>query len=146
MYFAWGETQGYKYGEHDFTNENYEHKDDRQKLVNSSLILKPEYDAATVNWGPDWRMPTYEEIEALYMNTYAEPEIIDGVECTRVTSMVEGYTDKSLFLKDGSYWSSRMNQDSGDRHADILTSQTGTLEYNFTDCYHGLLVHPVRNI
>lgn len=32
----------------------------------NKLVLDPEDDAATVNWGPDWRMPTPAEFQALY--------------------------------------------------------------------------------
>ena len=36
----------------------------------NKLVLDPEDDAATVNWGGSWRMPTFAEFKALYDATY----------------------------------------------------------------------------
>lgn len=88
-YFAWGEVEPRDY----FTADNYKYKDDLdftwQKDVN---------DAAYVAWGGDWRMPTRDELQ----------ELIDKCTWTKIdetgrfgyliTSNVEGYTDKSIFI------------------------------------------------
>lgn len=37
-------------------------------MVGEDGYLAPEYDPATVNWGKDWRTPTYEDFEALMAN------------------------------------------------------------------------------
>ena len=76
-YFAWGETQPkdtydwntYKWGGYGSngnfylmkycTNSNYGPYDDKSELDS-------EDDAAYANWGPLWRMPSYDQIEELY--------------------------------------------------------------------------------
>lgn len=84
-YFAWGETspktmynestyQYYQYcNSHLYlwlltkycNNSNYGFNG----FVDDLTTLLPEDDAATVNWGENWRMPTKEEWEELYNNT-----------------------------------------------------------------------------
>ena len=77
-YFAWGETkpkheyywETYKY----CINKNYKlkltkycyiKKKGYKRFRDNRLSLDPEDDAATANWGSDWRMPTKEELEEL---------------------------------------------------------------------------------
>ena len=71
-YFAWGETVS----KNEFTDDNYKFKgltkytgfDLHEGTISygdGRLILEPEDDAAFVNWGGAWRMPTIEELEEL---------------------------------------------------------------------------------
>ena len=71
-YFAWGETVS----KNEFTYDNYKFKgltkytgfDLHEGTISygdGRLILEPEDDAAFVNWGGAWRMPTIEELEEL---------------------------------------------------------------------------------
>ena len=117
LYFAWGETQGYtsgqvgtdkyfawvgdnadyKYGTYDFSDrENYGMT--KYNKTDGLTVLEDKDDAATVNWGSDWRMPTKEEFEELTANTEYEWTEIDGVQGGKFTSTVSGYTDKFLFF------------------------------------------------
>ena len=66
LYFAWGETVGYtaeyvESGERAFDYENY-----TDPSVSGNLKL--EQDAARVNLGGNWRMPTYDEWKELIEN------------------------------------------------------------------------------
>jgi len=69
--------------------------------VDSLTKLQPIDDAANVNWGGLWRMPTKEEYEELQENcTY---EWIDNYKNSHksgwlLSSKVEGYSDKTLFF------------------------------------------------
>ena len=54
-YFAWGEIKP----KSTYTAENYMYFSDPN-------VLPASADAATVNWGKGWRMPTIEEAEELY--------------------------------------------------------------------------------
>ena len=79
-YFAWGETQPkdtYNWSTYQYRNGNY---DQLTKYCNNSsygyngftdnlTILLSDDDAAMVNWGNGWRMPTKEEFEELRNNT-----------------------------------------------------------------------------
>ena len=55
-------------------------------------------DAAYVNWGKDWRIPTAQEWRDLLNETTQTREVVNGVGGVRFTGTAEGYTDKSIFL------------------------------------------------
>ncbi|MCF0190365.1 MAG: hypothetical protein HUJ96_03780, partial [Marinilabiliaceae bacterium] len=80
-YFAWGETaEKAQYTEQ--TSDWYDKKEDNLKdngVIDDKGNLTAEYDAATKNWGEDWRMPTFDEIvELLDLNN--ENQVINGVK------------------------------------------------------------------
>ncbi len=69
-YYGWGETKPRKlYGDNSY---KYWSVDTFSKYNNADNLkeLLPEDDAATVNWGNAWRMPTYNEQQELIENTY----------------------------------------------------------------------------
>lgn len=134
-YFAWGETYGYTvYGHTDtgvegnvkttfewsdyvfytggiddcaqvwmyVTNSNYGTIDNRTELL-------PQHDAAFVNWGGKWRMPTQAEMEALCATFYDKSNYTweavinqnyNGIaECYGVLITYKGFTpNTTLFL------------------------------------------------
>ena len=78
-YFAWGEVQPkevynlstYKYckGSHSsYTKYCYDSGDGYNGYSDTLTIILAEDDAATVNWGEEWRTPTKEEWEELASN------------------------------------------------------------------------------
>ncbi len=104
-YFAWGETS--PKGKYDWstykwcdgleltlnkycTNSTYGLEDGKKEL-------EPEDDAATVNWGSDWCMPSFDQMEELYNyeNITAEVTTQNGVLGILITSLKNGNT---LFL------------------------------------------------
>ena len=119
-YFAWGETEpkdyygwsNYKYAHYDWDHESYK----LTKYCNNPdygyngftddlTTLLPEDDAATANWGTDWRMPTYGEWGELLQNTTAIWISQNGVEGWLFTAL----NGNSLFLPNA-----------GRRYEDIL--------------------------
>lgn len=108
LYFAWGETRGYareqigkgegkrafgseyKFGP-DYIMEKYNEND-------GLAVLEPEDDAARVNWGEEWKIPSSKQFYELTRNTEYEWTEIDGVPGLKLTSKVEGYTDKFIFF------------------------------------------------
>ena len=79
-YFAWGETQPkdtYSWSTYQYcmgsssTMTKYCNKSSYgyNGFTDNLTTLLPEDDAATANWGSDWRMPTKEEWQELYQNT-----------------------------------------------------------------------------
>ena len=86
-YFAWGETTGYLGGK-DIFGDNYRfiERGVWTKYCNTDKLteLLPEDDAAYVNWGVEWRMPTREQLEELFNKKYC-----DRIETTR--NGVHGY-------------------------------------------------------
>lgn len=106
-YFAWGETsadsmfdwKNYKYAT--FVGNNClfgKYCTDSVYGVNGiadhKTILEPADDAATVNWGENWRMPTKEECEELYQNTTFEWTTVNGVDGRLLT----GPNGNGIFL------------------------------------------------
>ena len=104
-YYAWGETDTkdtytwdtYKYGNSASTLTKYNSTD-------SLTTLESADDAATVNWGGTWRMPTTEEYTELRENctwTWTTMNDITGYE-------VKGTNGNSIFLPAAGY---RNNKD-----------------------------------
>lgn len=90
-------------------------------IVDSLSTLLPEDDAATVNWGSEWRMPTFEELSELWR--YCDRSLTEqnGVFGAKFT----GKNGNSIFLPavgfrkgselinasfGGVYWSSSLNK------------------------------------
>lgn len=100
-YFAWGETQPYNDETYKFCNASGEltkyclHSTDG--IVDGKKVLEPVDDAAIVNWGKKWRMPTYDELEELCDNCTWTWTHRMGVEGCKVT----GPNGNSIFLPAG---------------------------------------------
>ena len=99
LYFAWGETEPKEY--YDWKTYKWCNGSASQLTkyctvsqygtVDNKTVLEPEDDAAHVNWGGDWYMPTLEELEELDENCTCDYAIINNsVECVKVTSKING--------------------------------------------------------
>jgi hypothetical protein len=102
-YYAWGETEPkqyysiltYKWCDGDtYSFTKYVLSKDCGAEVDSLAVLELEDDAAHVNWGGDWRMPTSAELAELYKNC----DWTNEGNGYRVTSKING---KSIFLAMG---------------------------------------------
>ena len=98
-------------------------------------ILDLKDDAARVNWGGAWRMPSPEEVKELIDNciwTWTEK---DGITGYKITSLVADHSDCSIFLPVtdneeeewlcGRYWLNSLS----DYPADYFDYQTGSFSY-----------------
>ena len=134
-FFAWGETDAkqtyswetyqfaasgtmesiYKYTIPDGKN-NCAWYDSNNNFIGDNLTqLVIADDAAYVNWGGTWRMPTVEEWRALlnkdnFTWTYVENYKGEGIAGMMVTSKIEGYKGNSIFLPGAGYRDYRDNQ------------------------------------
>ena len=126
-YFAWGETEE----KSDYSWETYKWcngSDDTQTKYctnsyygnfDNKTVLDPEDDAATVNWGGSWRMPTRAEQDELRTECDWEWTTLNGVNGYEIT----GPNGNSIFLpatgrrygtdilhrgSNGSYWSASL--------------------------------------
>ena len=129
-YFAWGETETksyYYWSTYKWCNGNHDNltkycTDSDYGTVDNKTVLDPEDDAAHVNWGGAWRMPTREEMIELWDNCMWTWTTQDGKNGYRVT----GPNGSSIFLpaagyyfdsslnyagSGGYYWSSSLNTD-----------------------------------
>lgn len=83
LYFQYGDTQGYTaekvgngeglkpfdWGDYKFSIDGSSSNFSKYNASDSKTVLDPEDDAAHVNMGGNWRMPTFEEHKELYLNT-----------------------------------------------------------------------------
>lgn len=126
-YYAWGETstkETYSWDTYFDTNDG---GSTFSKYNNNGgkTVLDPEDDAAHVNWGGSWRMPTKAEWQELIDNCTWTWTTQNGVNGYKVTSNKAGYTDKFIFLpaagyrnasdlsdvgSNGLYWSSSLGE------------------------------------
>ena len=113
-YFAWGETEpkdnyiwdNYKWvnvirGSLHFTKYCM---NSAEGDVDSKDQLDLEDDAAYVNWGPEWRMPTRDQIHELMDNCTAEWIQMNGVNGELIT----GPNGKTIFLPAAGYWVNKL--------------------------------------
>lgn len=148
--YAWGET----WTKEKFTQEDYQYyNSNTQSYIDlGSEISGTGFDAARVNLGGEWRMPTYEEIKELYDNCTWKWEQINGVNGYKVT----GKNGNSIFLPDcdynilktginGKYLTGSLSEyDISSAHA-LSMSSTYIYEYDTSNRYFGNLIRPVSN-
>lgn len=110
-YYAWGETEpkdnyswsAYKWCDGSSRTLTKYNINSRYGIVDNKTALDPEDDVAHVKWGGRWRMPTNEEQEELIDNCtwtwYRSGNTeFNGVAGYKVTSKIDGYTDRFIFL------------------------------------------------
>ena len=155
-YFAWGETSVKETYDEDncLTYELSYSELQAQGYIDSEGNLTAPYDAATFNWGGDWRMPTDDEMQELIDNctwTWTTQNGVNGYN-------VEGPNGNSIFLPAagyrhvsslyyngtaGHFWSSTSNESYGYYRAYSLLFTSGHQNmYNFGRDI-GLSVRPV---
>jgi len=95
-YFAWGDVTGQTWNGSKWSGAGFSTAPSYEVDANDNL--KPEYDAARVNLGSSWRMPTSAEFEELIDNCSSTWTNINGIRGRLFTSKIQGYTDKSIFF------------------------------------------------
>ena len=115
-FFAWGETEPktiYDWSTYKYCNGGSDQGSDQltkycpesiygnNGFTDNLTILEPGDDAATVNWGSGWRMPTHEEWVELCQNTTNTWTTLNGVNGRLFTAS----NGNSLFLPAAGVWS-----------------------------------------
>ena len=170
-YYAWGETEtksgcfedNYKFGTFIYgtgwrfskysTSSSY-------GTVDNKTVLEPEDDVAHVKLGGRWRMPTddeWAELQNKCTRTWTDDYNGTGIRGRVVTSNVEGYKDKSIFLpaagymgsspsavgNAGNYWSSSLDTDYSENAWNFTFGFTGEEWKGTYFRYDGESVRPV---
>ena len=154
-YFAWGETSPKTTYADDWSNYFDTNNGGLTfiKYYNNGgkTTLEPEDDAAHVNWGGNWRMPTKAELEELQNNctwNWTQKNGINGYE-------VKSPNDNTIFLPasgDGSlpysvgfegYYRSSSLFEYNSSSADYLVFSSGGMDWSEFGRYRGLSVRPV---
>lgn len=152
LFFNWGNVEGVEIGKAcDFSKDVYAETEGAKLKGN----LDAAHDAATVNLGEPWRMPTGEEFQELYDNCDWEWTSENGYYGVRFTSKING---KSIFFSAsgygagsswnrrgayGIYWSASFNSARSARY--LVFSSGGVYPQNTYDRYFGFAVRPVQN-
>ncbi|MBO5853740.1 MAG: DUF1566 domain-containing protein, partial [Bacteroidales bacterium] len=155
-YFAWGETT---------TKETYDSDNSStyglsnselqsQGYIDGAGNLNPQYDAATANWGGDWRMPTKAELDELLNNCTWTWTTQNGVKGYKVTSKVNsnyiflpaaGRRNGSSLTNAGGYgwyWSSTPEEGNSDYAYYLCIFSFNLYMYNYNRI-NGQSVRPV---
>ena len=96
LYFAWGETEGYVGVTEDKSFCETDYKWLRNDKYSNKEMLDLEDDAAHVNMGGDWHMPTDKQIQELIDNTFHDVEVVNGNKGMRYISKKDA--SKSIFV------------------------------------------------
>ncbi len=165
-YFAWGETKSkttYDWNTYRLasgSNDMFKYNTlSSHGTIDNKTVLEAANDAATANWGSDWRMPTREEFQELGRyctwiwtgKTNTIGDSIYGYE------LISKFNDNSIFLPavsntydtsfaSGNYWSSSLFAEEPNRAYNLNFSNFYLGDHNCYDNYryHGFFVRPVR--
>jgi len=169
-YFAWGETAPQSEKRYSWASYKWCKDGNYMKLTkycsNSSYgnngysdtktVLIAEDDAATVNWGGDWRMPTEAEFNELLENTTSVWTTVNDVGGYMFTSKTNensiflpaaGFYCDSEYKGAGSYifyWSSSLFA-SFSFYASMLYFKTGNVYTTIFSRNYGQSIRPVRS-
>ena len=136
LYFAWGETKGYTSNTSDgriFRSSNYKWcngspftltkycTETLYGTVDNKITLELKDDAAYMNWGSNWCMPTQADMQELIENTTNEWITLNDIYGCKFTSKINGNyvflpaagfrSESDLYElgKYGNYWSSSLD-------------------------------------
>ena len=172
-YFAWGETEpyynsldpliwktgkdlsGYAWGSYFDTDDNG--KTFKKYTTDKKTVLDAEDDAATVNWGATWRMPTYDERNELLDNCTCIWTTMNGVNGRLFTSKknyatiffpVTGLFENTTFSNKGDrgrYWSSSLDARTVGFYNNSFLFSFDSFDMSGSDCSrcNGITVRPV---
>ncbi|MBO7322468.1 MAG: hypothetical protein J6U51_02660 [Bacteroidales bacterium] len=147
-YFAWGEIST----KSEYTSANYSF----YGLEIYDISGNPEYDAATANWGPEWRMPTqadYEELLSVCNWEWFENNgngyfVVTSAIGKQITIPAGGYFVDSAATGAGiagMYWTSNCVIDAtGDKAVNVFLRSLYQL-VNQQDRSFGMNIRPVRD-
>ena len=176
-YFWWGDTVGYRregdaWLATDGSSSNFSFSDSNTPTFNKSVatlqsegwitadgVLAPAHDAAHVQWGGEWRMPTKQELIDLCDNcdwTWTTKNGVNGYEvrgrgdyasnCIFLPSRV-GLGDGTSLINtssEGRYWSSVPDSDYDYAWSLYLYSSYRSMSYSCHYRYYGYPVRPVQ--
>lgn len=152
LYFSWGNTEGHGADSgYDFSAASYA-RTDGSSLESDIPITN---DAARVNIGSPWRMPTIDDFNELIANCDITELEIDGKIGSLFTSRING---KSIYipptgvgdgediinLTSGYYWSSSFDSETGARRMSVFRTDPNTQQVGLRR--DGMPIRPVATL
>lgn len=151
-YYSWGETSVKdSYDSSDYTLYDSDGNMIKYNESDSLTTLLPEDDAATVNLGGQWRMPTRDEFIELIEECSVQDHTINNISGLLFT----GPNGNSIFLPHTGYWSPDNDPDEGfeygyywtssieDGSAVAMNTESGGISQYNDSGYYGQSVRPV---
>lgn len=151
-YYAWGETKT----KNVYNWETYIHSNgDSDVCADLGDISGTEYDVAHIEWGDDWRIPTYSECKELIDNCTSEWTSVGGVWGRKII----GANGNSIFLPAGGdiiddkydsqgqygwYWTSHQFSGENVKFAHSIIFNQSIISLNGYVRLIGNLIRPVR--
>ena len=164
-YFAWSETQSkenynwatYRYYDTTYSIVTKYCTSSSSGTVDNKTELEMGDDAATVNWGIEWQMPSLEQFSELINSEYTTTTwtTLNGVNGRMIVSKsngnriflpAAGYRNDASLLSAGTfgrYWSRSLNTDSPLYGRRLFFSSNNISADNYSRC-SGQSVRPVR--
>ena len=120
--------------------------------------LDPEDDVAHIRLGGSWRIPNLRDIAELHEKCSWRWTRRNGMKGYLITSEVEGYTDRSIFLPavgfisqtnivnyghSGYYWTSELYNQNAKHAIATVFDRTILIKYLPNQRYAGLTIRPV---
>lgn len=162
LYFAWGETEpkiDYSWDTYMYCNGTYNSltkycTSSGYGTIDNKTILDLEDDAAHVNWGDNWRMPTDAEWTELLTNCAWAWTTVNGVNGYRV----EGSNGNSIFIPAagycdimhnydvgscGNYWSSSLESYNSNAAYFFFFNSSRVSSYNYYSRFFGQSIRAV---
>lgn len=176
LYFQWGDTQGYtasevgsggkkkafKWSDYKYSNGGSSAADmTKYNSTDKKTTLDLEDDAARVNMGGNWRMPTEAEFQELINNT-TNQQVTDyngsGINGRLLTSKTDSskklffpaaggvfYSNVNYIGTNGFYWSSSINSSDTIYSQILFFSPTGNISTGDAARYDGLSIRGVKS-
>lgn len=162
-YYAWGETEeksDYSWDTYKWCTGSYntmiKYTDVLKNGHFDKTTLDLDDDAAQINMGGNWRIPTKEEIEELINNSSYIWTTVNGIDGYLITSNKPGYEDRSVFFPGAGcktgvyngdfgscyYWSSSVYKLADSNAYSLEYTAFYGREYN-RNRYQGMPIRPV---
>lgn len=150
-WYAWGMTETQAW----YNQGHYKYYDsEHSQCMNLGIdIAGTQYDAATVNWGAPWHMPSKAQMQELldyctplldrygyYSGTFIGP----NGNAIFLPFDMEGCDDFGIGGHCGCYWSSTIGNEGGSEYAYCLYFSPYNAYMSTTSRFHGCSIRPVR--
>ena len=158
LYFAWGETEGYADASvREFVDTEYEY------MLNNSLtkytaadkktVLDRRDDAAFIDFGRGWRVPSQADWQELINNCQSEVISLNGVSCIKFTNNdAELYLPSCGYAASGSitnvgdgcfYWTNELATTTDNAKIFAATTNNSNIGIDTANRYYGYQIRPV---
>ena len=106
LYFSWGNVIG------NTASAGASYSTTPGNSLTTDIPSNSTYDAARKYLGGNYRMPTKEEMAELFNSTYTQWSYVtvNDVNCHKIQSKVQGYTDNYILLPCGGYYDGTSGQ------------------------------------